>query len=183
MLSGRRDKARGLMIYIALGANLPHPRYGPAQQTLVAALDALDALATVSVVAVSGWYETAPVPMSDQPWYVNAVARVDTGLDPAALLDVLHRIEADFGRVRQQRNAARMIDLDLLDYCGRSAEAGGGPILPHPRLHQRAFVLYPLRDLAPDWRHPRSGRSVSALIAALPAGQSIRRLSADTAAF
>ena len=97
-------------IYIALGGNLDHPAWGSPRATLEAALAALGRRG-VSVRRVSRWYHTAPVPVSDQPWYVNAVAEVETGLDADALLAVLHAVEAEFGRVRTVANAARLIDL------------------------------------------------------------------------
>ncbi len=157
------------MILLGLGANLPSPA-GPPLATLAAALAALEAEG-VTILARSRWYKTAPVPVSDQPWFVNGVVKVATGLGPTALLAVLQKIERSFGRNRGVRNAARTIDLDILDYDGR-IEAHPGLVLPHPRLHERAFVLLPLAEIAPDWRHPSLGRSVSELIAALPQGQS-----------
>ena len=119
-------------------------------------------------VARSRWYRSAPVPPSDQPWFVNGVAAVETTLDPAALLALLHSVEARFGRVRREKNAARVLDLDLLAYGERVSAPDDVPVLPHPRLHQRAFVLRPLAELAPNWRHPRLGMGVQALLAALP---------------
>lgn len=157
------------MILIGLGANEPSP-VGPPQATLEAAL-AMLAAGSVAVVAQSRWYRSAPVPSSDQPWFVNGVAAVTTRLDPTGLLALLHQIEAHFGRRRRQRNEARPIDLDLLAYDDLVWGDGRMPRLPHPRLHQRAFVLLPLRDVAPDWRHPELGQSVSTLIAALPPDQ------------
>jgi 2-amino-4-hydroxy-6-hydroxymethyldihydropteridine diphosphokinase len=163
-------------IYIGLGANLPHPTYGPPADTLRAALADL-ASRGVEVRGLSPWYRTAPVPVSDQPWYVNAVAEIVTNLPPDALLATLHAVEEVFGRVRSVPNAARRIDLDLLDFRGEIAPGGPGKAtLPHPRIADRAFVLRPLADLAPGWRHPVSGTAVEALVAALPAGQIIERL-------
>jgi len=159
-------------IFIGLGANLPS-RFGPPEATLAAALDRLEALG-VRVLARSRWYETAPVPVSDQPWYVNGVVQVESTLPPAELLAVLHQIESEFGRVRAERNAPRLVDLDVLAYGERVTDEPDLPILPHPRMHERAFVLLPLRELAPGWRHPRLGRSLDALIAALPPDQVAR---------
>lgn len=116
----------------------------------------------------SRWWTGPPVPPSDQPWYVNGVAAVQTDVPAAELLGLLHRVEAEFGRVRSVPNAARPLDLDLLDYAGR-VDPVGPPVLPHPRLTDRAFVLLPLAEVAPDWRHPASGVPLAALIAALPA--------------
>ena len=113
----------------------------------------------VRTLRVSAWYRTAPVPASDQPWYVNAVAEVASGLPADALLAELHAVEAEFGRRRTVPNAARPIDLDLLDYHGEIAAGGPGrATLPHPRMTGRAFVLRPLADVAPDWRHPVTGQ-------------------------
>ncbi len=161
------------MIVIGLGANLPSA-LGPPRATLEAALDALGE-AGVRVVARSRWYRTAPVPRSAQPWFINAAAAVATPLPPAELLALLHRIESRFGRQRGERNAARSLDLDLLAYHDLVVEEGG-LVLPHPRLQERAFVLLPLAEVAPDWRHPRLGRSIAELIAALPPGQSAEPL-------
>ncbi|MBI2740294.1 MAG: 2-amino-4-hydroxy-6-hydroxymethyldihydropteridine diphosphokinase [Rhodospirillales bacterium] len=163
-------------VFIALGANLEHPAYGPPRRALEAALEELGRRGMV-VRQVSPWYRTAPVPASDQPWYVNAVAEVETDLPADSLLARLHEVEDAFGRVRTVPNAARLIDLDLLDFHGEIAAGGPGrAILPHPRMEGRAFVLKPLADLAPDWRHPRTGASIQDLLAALPADQVIEKL-------
>jgi 2-amino-4-hydroxy-6-hydroxymethyldihydropteridine diphosphokinase len=160
------------MILIAMGANLPSLA-GLPQQTFEAALAAL-AEAGVVLERRSAWYRSAPLPAGDQPWYVNGVISVATRLAPVELLDLLHRVEAGFGRARRQRNEPRVLDLDLLDYNGELRQET--PVLPHPRLHERAFVLLPLADIAPDWRHPASGASLATLIAALPPGQLVERL-------
>jgi 2-amino-4-hydroxy-6-hydroxymethyldihydropteridine diphosphokinase len=128
------------------------------------------------VLARSPWYESAPVPAADQPNYVNGVARLETSLDPAALLALLHRVEADLGRVRGVVNAARPADLDLLDVDGRVSRPGEVPVLPHPRLHLRAFVLLPLADVAPGWRHPVTGQGLAELMVALAPDQLCRPL-------
>ena len=150
------------MILVALGANLDHPRYGPPRETLEAALEALQQ-SGVTILARSRWYRSAPVPPSDQPWFVNAVASVETSLSPADLLAKLHEIEASFGRSRRRPNEARVLDLDLLAYHERVSAPGQSPVLPHPRLAERAFVVLPLADVAPDWRHPQSGLSAAEL--------------------
>lgn len=163
------------MILLGIGANLSTPRYGPPRAACAAALTLLEG-AGVVVVARSSWYESPPYPPSDQPWYVNAVVRVETACGPEALLACLHRIEAEMGRIRRHRNEARVIDLDLIDFEGRLAPPPASPELPHPRLAERPFVLVPLREVAPQWRDPRTGQMVNALILALPAGAVIRRL-------
>ena len=163
-------------IYVALGGNLTHPQHGPPQRTLEQALAALGQRG-VQIRRVSPWYRTAPVPASDQSWYINAVAEIATALPADRLLAEMHVVEEAFGRVRTVPNAARYIDLDLLDYHGEIAPGGPGKaILPHPRMTGRAFVLRPLADLAPDWRHPATGASIASLVAALPADQVIERL-------
>lgn len=163
-------------IFIGLGANLPHERYGSPRQTLLAALAEL-AQRGVRTLRVSPWYRTAPIPASTQPWYENAVAEVATELSADALLDELHAVEAAFGRARTVPNAARPIDLDLLDFHGQIAIGGARhATLPHPRMAGRAFVLRPLADLAPGWRHPVSGRPIAELLAVLPTGQGIERV-------
>lgn len=140
----------------------------------MAALAALEARG-VKILRRSPFYESAPVPVSDQPWYVNGVAQVDTALTPEELLALLHELERWFGRERRELNEARVMDLDLIAYGARVRETPP-PILPHPRMADRAFVLLPLRDIAPGWIHPVSGRTVEELVAALPAGQQIRRI-------
>ena len=163
-------------IYIGLGGNLPHPRYGAPKATLEVALACLGRRG-IEVRQVSPWYRTAPVPASDQPWYINAVAEISTNLSADRLLAELHAVEEAFGRVRSVANAPRLIDLDLLDFRGEIAPGGPGKAtLPHPRMTGRAFVLRPLADLAPDWRRPRTAASIDALVAALPRDQIIEQL-------
>lgn len=162
-------------VLIGLGANLPSPEHGPPVQTLEAAVATL-AGRGLRIQARSRWWESAPVPVSDQPWYVNGVVEIETALAPAALLAVLHEVEAGFGRLRSVPNAPRILDLDLLAYGTLVREGPEPPLLPHPRMADRAFVLYPLREIAPGWRHPATGRGVDELIARLPADQIVRPL-------
>ena len=152
------------MILIALGANLNSP-VGPPAATIAAALGAL-AQRGVKIEAVSAFFATPAWPDPSDPPFVNAVIRVDTAHSPAKLMDILHTIESVYGRTRSAKNAPRTLDLDLIDYDDRVEE--GPPLLPHPRLAERAFVLIPLSDVAPEWRHPVTGLSVAELIAALP---------------
>jgi len=151
---------------IALGANLPSQAGAPAA-TLRAALGTLPQQ-NVAVEMVSAFYKSIAWPNSGDPEFVNAVASVATGLPPPELLSALKETERAFGRQSAERNAPRALDLDILDYEGRVET--GKPTLPHPRMEARGFVLIPLRDVAPSWRHPVSGLSVATLIASLPAG-------------
>ena len=153
-------------VFIGVGGNLPSETLGSPLAVMVAALQALPARRIV-VRRRSRWYRSAPVPASDQPTYINGVVEVETRMDAAALLEALHGVEADFGRARGAPNAARVLDLDLLAF-GRSVVQGeAGLFLPHPRMHLRAFVLKPLAELAPLWRHPLLGLTTTQLLAAL----------------
>jgi 2-amino-4-hydroxy-6-hydroxymethyldihydropteridine diphosphokinase len=101
---------------------------------------------------------------------VNSVAWIETTLEPAALLALLRQVEREFGRQRMVRNAARTLDLDIIDYDGR-VENTPELTLPHPRMQDRAFVLLPLAEIAPGWWHPTLGKTIESLISALPPGQ------------
>lgn len=162
-------------ILLGLGANLPSPTHGSPIETLESALRRLQAMG-LEVGARSRWWESAPIPVSDQPWYVNGVVELATEREPEPLLALLHEVEAEFGRVRSYPNAPRVLDLDLLAYGTLIRRGPKPPLLPHPRLAERAFVLLPLREIKPDWRHPLSGRSLDEMITALPTGQIVRPL-------
>jgi len=159
-------------ILVGLGANLPSPAHGPPRATLQTALAHLERRG-LRLGRRSRWYESAPVPVADQPWFVNGVVEIFTALGAPPLLELLHAVERDFGRFRGALNAPRTLDLDLIAY-GDVVRDREPPILPHPRMAERAFVLLPLREVAPDWRHPVSGLSVEEMIRALPPGQTIR---------
>ncbi len=138
--------------YVALGANLDDPR-----SQILQALGELDGIPESRVVSRSSLYRTAPVGNPDQPDFINAVARLDTALDARPLLDALLELEDRHGRRRSGPNAPRTLDLDLLLYADRVFHEEG-LTLPHPRLHERAFVLAPLAEIAPDAIVPGQGR-------------------------
>lgn len=153
------------LAYIALGANLPS-HAGPPEATLAAAAGRLASLGRIT--ARSSLYSTAPVGITDQPRFLNAVLALETTLAPRDLLNSLLSIERDFGRDRSASvpNGPRTIDLDILFYGGLILSELALEI-PHPRLAQRAFVLVPLAEIAPDLRDPRSSRAISQLLAGL----------------
>ena len=154
-------------VHIGLGANL-----GDARATLEAARDALAALPGCTLVACSSWWRSAPLDASG-PDFLNGVVALDTTLSPLALLDALQAIERQHGRERPYRNAPRTLDLDLLLY-GEQIITDSRLTVPHPRLLERAFVVYPLLEIAPQLTVPGFGP----LGAALPAvqGQRVQRL-------
>src|ERR1043166_8192542 len=160
------------MILVGIGSNLPAAGYESPLQTAAAALDELPNIG-IGILRRSQWYLSEPVPGSDQPWFVNGVVAASAELAPESLLERLLALETRFGRVRGEANAARTLDLDLLDYDGRLC-ATRRLVLPPPRLHERRFVLAPLCEIAPQWRHPRLDRTADELLARLPAGQPVR---------
>ncbi|NVK14545.1 MAG: 2-amino-4-hydroxy-6-hydroxymethyldihydropteridine diphosphokinase [Rhodobacteraceae bacterium] len=170
---------------IALGGNLPADADAP-QITLAKAVRTLQSQ-EVSLRSVSRFFQTPCFPAGAGPDYVNAAVAVDTTLSAGGLLERLHQVEAQFARVREQRWGMRTLDLDLVDFDGavlpdaagyarwqglplesQMQEAPGQLILPHPRIQDRAFVLVPLADIAPRWRHPVLQKTVSEMLAELP---------------
>ena len=153
-------------VYIGLGGNLPSP-IGAPRETLVEAIGALGGLGRV--VGQSSLYETAPVDYADQPRFVNAVACVETGLEPEVLLDSLLEIERRFGRDRATGipKGPRSLDLDLLLFDDDVIRTHRLTV-PHPELHRRRFVMAPLAELAPELRHPLLKVTMAELLASLP---------------
>ncbi|MBX3518003.1 MAG: 2-amino-4-hydroxy-6-hydroxymethyldihydropteridine diphosphokinase [Rhodospirillales bacterium] len=159
-----------MRVFIGIGGNVADPFWGPPVAVLTAATEALSGHG-IPLLGRSRWYLSAAVPPSDQPPCTNAVLEVAPDREPDALLQALHAVEAAFGRRRGAVNAARILDLDLVAFGDLVRADADGLQLPHPRMHQRAFVLKPLAELAPDWRHPVSRRGIAELLAAVPAEQ------------
>ncbi len=158
------------MILIGLGANLDGI-YGCPEDALQKCHN-LFASVGINIIKSSNIWKSAPVPVSDQPWYRNAVCCVETNFSPHGLLSALAKIEDGAGRTRRDVNAARTLDLDILSYDDKIIK-DEHLILPHPQMHNRAFVLYPLREIAPDWVHPILNKSVDKMLEEMPAGQEI----------
>lgn len=154
--------------YVALGSNLDDPA-----AQLRRGLDALAALPDTVLVRSSSFYRSAPVGYADQPDFVNAVAELRTALAPRALLDALLEIERRHGRVRDFPNAPRTLDLDIVAY-GALTVSEPGLAIPHPRLHERAFVVVPLEEIAPDALLP--GLGTARELAARVERSSVQRL-------
>jgi 2-amino-4-hydroxy-6-hydroxymethyldihydropteridine diphosphokinase len=147
--------------YIGLGANIPGPA-GPPEATLIAAAERLNGVGRV--IARSSLYSTSPVGFAGQPRFLNAAVAVETGLAPRALLEAMLDIERAFGRDRSAgiENGPRTLDLDILLY-GDLVLSEHGLQIPHPRMAERAFVLQPLREIAPEVRDPRTGVTMKEL--------------------
>jgi len=180
------------MILLGLGSNLAGRARTPADMLAVAARTLRED--GCKIIAASPVYISAPIGPADQPWFANSVLAIECDLSPAALLALCHRIEHRFERVRERRWHARTLDIDLLDWHGtvrpdraawrREADAAHAPddlVLPYPRLHLRRFVLQPLADIAPGWRHPVLGEDVARLLRSV-ADQSLRRLDSASGA-
>ena len=150
-------------ILIAIGSNLADAAGNAPLDVCRQAAAALGRIPGLRVVAVSHWYRTAPVPASDQPDFINGVVLLAGEITPEALLAALQGLEAAAGRQRGAVNAARVLDLDIVA-MGNLVRKAPDPILPHPRAHERAFVLAPLADVAPNWRHPVLGTAVGDLL-------------------
>jgi len=158
------------MILIALGANL-ESRYGSPAETLEAAKREIEARGIVIVKSARIWL-TAPVPFDPkQDWYHNSLICVETDLAPHGLLELMLNIEEDFGRVRSVKNAPRLLDLDLIAYDDEIIMDGERLIVPHPRMHERLFVLRPLKDINKNWTHPKTGHDVATMIQNCPDDQ------------
>ena len=155
------DESDWKTAYIGLGSNL-----GDRERTLRNALEKLDERADVKVVQVSEFRETEPVGGPPQGNFVNGAAELRTTLEPGELVEVLHEVEAEFGRTREVRWGPRTLDMDLLLYEDRHIDTPDLKV-PHPRLHTRRFVLEPLWDLCPNREHPVLKKTIRRLLAEL----------------
>lgn len=176
------------MIVIGLGSNLTTGKYSTSKEILEAAISLLINKG-LDVIKVSNFYETEPVPKSDQPWFVNAAICVETSLSANELLRTLHDVENELGRVRKERWEARIIDLDLLCYNNLifpnetewsyklSEDMPDGAIIPHIRLHERDFVLIPMNEIAADWMHPIFNKNTQNMLNELDSAGIVRLLS------
>jgi 2-amino-4-hydroxy-6-hydroxymethyldihydropteridine diphosphokinase len=156
------------MAYLSLGSNL-----GDRAANLRSAIERLGALG--KVVELSSFYETEPVEVTDQPWFLNCAVKLDTEKMPRQLLAAILALEREMGRHRTQRKGPRTIDIDIVLF-GNSIVATADLMIPHPAMQERRFVLEPLSEIAPDVRHPKLKRTIQELRDALPSGQIVRRL-------
>ena len=153
--------------FIGIGSNLIADGFESLYHSLSAAVLEIGC-SDVVIASQSSWYVTSAVPVSDQPDYLNAVLDIRTVFDAEQLLDHLQQIERQFGRIRTIPNAARTLDLDIISFDD-AVIATERLEVPHPRMHERKFVLYPLAELSPDWKHARSGKLADALKSACDA--------------
>lgn len=139
------------MILVGIGSNLCSKKYGKPVDNCKEAIEVLKK--EMIIESLSPWYQSEPLPVSNQPWYINGVLKVKTSLNPNNLLKTLLKIENSFGRTRKKKNESRVIDLDLLTYNDLVIDSKL-LVIPHARMHIRRFVLDPLIDIAPEWVHP-----------------------------
>jgi len=159
------------IVYLSLGSNV-----GDREANLRNAIDKLSELGEVA--AVSSFYETEPVETGPQPWFLNCAVKLDTEKMPRQLIAAILNLEQSMGRQRRKEKAPRTIDIDILLF-GSSVIELPSLTIPHPRMHERRFVLEPLAEIAPDVRHPVFKRTIRELRDALPAGQHVKRVDAS----
>ena len=159
------------VVYLSLGSNL-----GDRDANLRNAIERLRGVG--NPVAISSFYETEPVDVASQPWFMNCAVKLDTEKMPRQLIAAILSLEQEMGRQRKQGKAPRTIDIDVLLF-GSSIIKIPSLTIPHPRMHERRFVLEPLAEIAPDTRHPVFKRTIRELRDALPAGQTVKKFAAE----
>ena len=163
------------MIYIGIGSNLNGKNNETPLQNCKKAL--IELKKEVDICKISSWYKSEPIPVSNQPWFINGVIEISTNKSSLDLLKFILSIEEVFGRVRKKKNEARVLDLDIIDYKKKILYIKNKLIIPHPRMHERSFVLQPLNELNPKWIHPIKKKGIKELIRNLNDKQKISKIS------
>jgi len=155
-------------VYLSLGSNV-----GDREDHLRGAITRLESIARV--ISVSSFYETEPMEVTNQPWFLNCAVKVETTKMPKQLMAAILEIEQEMGRLRTMKKGPRTIDIDILLF-GDAVVDSPELTIPHPAMHERRFVLEPLAEIAPEARHPVFKKTVSEMLDALPGGQTVRKL-------
>ena len=163
------------MIYIGIGSNLNGKNNETPLQNCKKAL--VELKKEVNICKISSWYKSEPIPVSNQPWFINGVIEISTDKSSLDLLEFILSIEKVFGRVREKKNEARILDLDIIDYKKKILYIKNKLIIPHPKMHERSFVLQPLSELNPKWMHPIKKKGIKELIRNLNDKQKISKIS------
>ena len=163
------------MIYIGIGSNLNGKNNETPLENCKKAL--VELKKEVNICKISSWYKSEPIPVSNQPWYINGVVEISTSKSSIDLLEFILNTEEFFGRVRKKKNEARILDLDIIDYKKKILYIKNKLIIPHPRMHERSFVLQPLSELNPKWMHPIKKKGIKELIRNLNDKQKILKIS------
>jgi len=163
------------LIYIGIGSNLNGKNNETPLQNCKKAL--VELKKEVNICKISSWYKSEPIPVSNQPWFINGVIEISTDKSSLDLLEFILSIEKVFGRVREKKNEARILDLDMIDYKKKILYIKNKLIIPHPRMHERSFVLQPLSELNPKWMHPIKKKGIKELIRNLNDKQKISKIS------
>jgi len=163
------------LIYIGIGSNLNGKNNETPLQNCKKAL--VELKKEVNICKISSWYKSEPIPVSNQPWFINGVVEISTNKSSLDLLEFILSIEKVFGRVREKKNEARILDLDIIDYKKKILYIKNKLIIPHPRMHERSFVLQPLSELNPKWMHPIKKKGIKELIRNLNDKQKISKIS------
>ena len=163
------------MIYIGIGSNLNGKNNETPLQNCKKAL--IELKKEVNICKISSWYKSEPIPVSNQPWFINGIIEISTNKSSLDLLEFILSIEKVYGRVREKKNEARILDLDIIDYKKKILYIKNKLIIPHPRMHERSFVLQPLSELNPKWMHPIKKKGIKELIRNLNDKQKISKIS------